>query len=361
MKSVKIKTIFFISFLSLTFVFGLLLAGVGYYLFSAGVFSSPGNNLAFLLGFVFIIAVLAGMGLAYWLTLLFHRPVREILKATQKFNQGDLDYRILKTTSIRELNLAVEQLNSMVEGLNTRESTSKVSAEELTVMNKRYLDLVGFVSHELKGILSSIILNTYNLRNEILGPVNQAQKKTLASISKNLDYLTNTVKNFLSLSRIEKGEMVLNKGSINFKSEVVEPSLEAFSQWIDEKKIRVANNIQEDLIINADLGLIQVVTNNLISNALKYGVENGSLVINKNISQGFAEIEIYNDGKVIEDIDVDKLFKKFSRLLYRGTERVKGTGIGLFISKEIVEAHGGKIWVEPKEKGNSFKFTVALI
>lgn len=235
---------------------------------------------------------------------------------------------------------------------------SKNSGRELSEDNKRYLDLIGFVSHELKGILSSIILNTYNLQNEIAGPLNPVQKKTLASISRNLDYLSNTVKNFLSLSRIEKGQMELNKTSIEVKSEVLEPSLEAFAQWISEKKIKVNNKINQELAVNADLGLIQIVINNLVSNAIKYGLEGGNIIIDKKFSGSSVEIEIYNDAKPIEGVDLEKLFKKFSRLLYRGTERIKGTGIGLFISKEIVEAHGGQIWVEPREDGNSFKFTL---
>jgi len=68
------------------------------------------------------------------------------------------------------------------------------------------------------------------------------------------------------------------------------------------------------------------------------------------------EIEVYNDGRPISAIDIDKLFKKFSRLDYEGEEKAKGTGIGLFITKEIIIHHGGKIRVEPKEKGNSFIF-----
>lgn len=239
-----------------------------------------------------------------------------------------------------------------------QEKNLKPAAPELSDTSTRYLDLIGFVSHELKGILSSIILNTYNLQNEILGSLNPAQKKTLASISRNLDYMNNTVKNFLSLSRIEKGQMELNQASIELRGEIFDPCLEAFTQWMDEKKIKVENRIDQELSVEVDLGLIQIVVNNLISNAIKYGIEGGNLIIDKKISDSFVEIEIYNDAKPIEKVDLERLFKKFSRLLYRGTERVKGTGIGLFISKEIVEAHGGRIWAEPKANGNSFKFTL---
>ena len=68
--------------------------------------------------------------------------------------------------------------------------------------------------------------------------------------------------------------------------------------------------------------------------------------------------ELFNEGMPIASIDLDKLFQKFSRLLYAGTEKIKGTGIGLFITRKIIEQHGGTIIAEPRPDGNAFVFTV---
>ena len=73
------------------------------------------------------------------------------------------------------------------------------------------------------------------------------------------------------------------------------------------------------------------------------------------------QVEFYNDGRPIAEIDLDKLFQKFSRLVYTGMEKVKGTGVGLFITKEIIEQHGGKIWAVPRETGNSFIFQLEIL
>ena len=233
-----------------------------------------------------------------------------------------------------------------------------LSKEQLEAMNKRYLELVGFVSHEIKGILASIVLNVYSLQNQLLGPINGAQAKVLDSVARNLDYLSHTVKNFLNFSRIEKDEMALNKTDVLIKENVFDVSLEAVKQQADERKVTIINNIPPGLRVKADSDLLHIVANNLISNALKYGAHNGKVLLSSREINGMVEVEVYNDGKPIPAVDLDKLFKKFSRLTYEDTEKAKGTGIGLFITKEIVTRHGGTIWAQPKENGNSFVFQI---
>jgi signal transduction histidine kinase len=233
-----------------------------------------------------------------------------------------------------------------------------ISTEKLEVLNKSYLDLIGFVSHELKGMLASIILNTYLIRKGILGSINEKQKKTLNSITRNLNYLSVTVKNFLNLSRIEKNELEINKNDILLNKHVFSSALESFEQQIEEKNMKVENLIDEELVVWADASLLQIAVNNLINNAVKYGYKDGFIKIKSFKSGNYTEIEIYNDGQPIQETDMDKLFKKFSRIIYRGMEDTKGSGIGLYITKEIIKLHGGNIKVVSGKTGNSFIFTI---
>ncbi len=227
--------------------------------------------------------------------------------------------------------------------------------------DKQYLDLIGFVTHELKGILSSVVLNTYNLQNGLLGDLNPAQKKTLKSISRNLDYLTSTVRNFLNFSRIEKDELFLNKIRCFLKSDIIDASIDSYSQAAADQNIKIVNNVSDSIELEADSGLLQIAFNNLLSNAIKYGKEGSEITVSSQVGQDEVIVEIYNQGDSIEQTDVDKLFKKFSRLHYRGTEKIKGTGIGLYITKEIIDKHHGTVWAEPKQEGNSFKFKLKVI
>ncbi|MBU1086774.1 MAG: cache domain-containing protein [Candidatus Omnitrophica bacterium] len=327
-----------------------------------GVLEKPfvDTERAIVLAFFTIICaagVLAAI-LALILTAAITKPMTMILRATSKIASGDLQHRVKTNSPLKELRELADAFNIMSSKLDEREKSLIVSNNKLEVLNRNYLDLVGFVSHELKGILSSIVLNAYNLRKEFLGPMNEAQKKALVSMSRNLDYLSATVKNFLNLSRIEKDEIMLKKTMANLKEQIFDVSIESFLQLAQEKNMTIDAQINPNIVINMDVGLIQIVANNLLSNAIKYGAQGGIIRITTQVKSSMVEVEVYNDGRPIASIDTDKLFKKFSRLIYAGMEKVKGTGIGLFITQKIIEQHGGEIWVEPKNAGNSFKFTI---
>ena len=281
-------------------------------------------------------------------------PITKILKTTNRIAEGDLEIKIKSETDIKELNELIHSLNNMSSMLASREESLDITNKKLETLNKSYLDLIGFVSHELKGILSSVVLNTYLLRKGILGPVTEKQLKTLSSMTRNLDYLTVTVKNFLSLSRIEKQEMQMDKNDLFLKEHIFDVVLEAFDQRIKDKEMVVRDEIPGDLQVKADASLLQIVANNLVSNAIKYGTQGGVMRLSGIEKDDVVEVEVYNDGQPIEETDLDKLFKKFSRVVYRGMEKTKGSGLGLYITKEILKMHGGIIKVIPRENGNSF-------
>jgi signal transduction histidine kinase len=246
----------------------------------------------------------------------------------------------------------------MAQKLNERDKSLKISHLQLTELNKSYLDLVSFVSHELKGILASTILNAYTVRDGFLGLVNFKQRKALDSITTNLDYLSTTVVNFLNLSRFEKGEMEIHRVLINLKKNVLDPSMEAFAKLATERNISYTLRADDGITINADEGLLQVVANNLISNAIKYCSDNGKVEVIVSANEKTVQIEVYNDGRPLTAEETGKLFKRFSRLDAPETKKAKGTGLGLFISKQIIEKHGGSIRIEPKSNGNAFIFTL---
>jgi len=99
---------------------------------------------------------------------------------------------------------------------------------------------------------------------------------------------------------------------------------------------------------------IEEVMFNFISNAIKYGTQGGEIRLTGAVHEDAVEVEVYNDSQPIQETDIDKLFKKFSRLIYRGMEKTKGSGIGLYLTKEILKMHSGTIKVVSRERGNSF-------
>lgn len=310
---------------------------------------------------IILLTALPTLGVSFLLTNVMIRPLTALAEKSKKIAQGDMKTLVSADSNIKEVKTLTLAFDDMIEKLSEREQTLAETNDKLAVLNKRYLDLIGFVSHELKGILSSIVLNTYLLQKGILGSVNERQSRVLKSMARNLDYLAITVKNFLNLSRIEKDEMTIDKQDILLKEHVLESAVDTFTQQADEKKMRISCDVPQDLMIHADPGLMQIVVNNLLSNAVKYGKENGEIRVRAHAVDNGVEVTVYNDGMPIAEVDRQKLFKKFSRVVYRGMEKVKGTGIGLFITKEIILRHGGTLTVEPGLEGNQFRFTIPSV
>ncbi|OHD67085.1 MAG: hypothetical protein A2096_03495 [Spirochaetes bacterium GWF1_41_5] len=286
------------------------------------------------------------------------RPITALLKATGHIAKGEFDYRIETVIGSQEIFSLLNAFNSMAFKIKQRDTTLNMANRELTGLNKSYLDLISFVSHELKNILASTTLNAYMVRDGFLGMINFKQRRALDSVVKNIDYLTETVKTFLSLSRIEKGEMACSKIPVKLNEDIFCNAVEPHIRSAADKNIEIQNRIPENLVIQADQDLLKITAGNLVSNAIKYGISGGKIIISSQISGKFMEIDVYNDGMPLSAEDIDQLFKKFSRLKRREYKNIQGTGLGLYITKNIIEMHGGEIKILSRPNGNSFIFTL---
>ncbi len=202
---------------------------------------------------IVLIAMLMAGSLALLLVDNILRPVGNMVKATSQLSKGDLGYEVETETGTIELNMLAKSFNEMSIQLRDREDRLKHSNEELAALNKTYLDLVGFVSHELKGIVATTIMNTAAVRDELLGQINPNQKKSLQSATRNLNYLRETVRKFLDLSRIEKGELELNRTDVRLREDVFDPCLETFAGELAEKQMEVMNDIDPGITVLGDV------------------------------------------------------------------------------------------------------------
>jgi len=311
---------------------------------------------------VFLIIIAVAAALAAFLSILLartiSRPVNDLLKATSQMAAGNLEGRVDAESRVMEMNVLAESFNDMAHKLKQRETRLRQANQELDALNKSYLDLVGFVSHELKAILASTVMNAHAVLEGIFGALNEKQEKAMSSIARNLDYLTSTVRHFLDLSRIEKGELEVNKRELLLKEDVFDPAVSSFLHQAQQKNIEIVNNIDENMKVVGDVELLCVVANNLLSNAIRYGRENGKIILNCKRSDSRIWVQVFNEGMPIAPDQKQKLFKKFSRLDTPESKKVKGTGLGLYITREIIERHGGTIWCEPAKNGNAFIFCI---
>ncbi|OGF45207.1 MAG: hypothetical protein A2231_00255 [Candidatus Firestonebacteria bacterium RIFOXYA2_FULL_40_8] len=300
-----------------------------------------------------LISTLLFIIISYWISIAIDRHFRQMTAAVKQIANNDLNVRVSKDTGITELNILAEAFNAMAMALNEDRREILEANEKLNAANKNYLDMVGFVSHQLKGILGSIVMNIYSIKEGFLGEINEKQKKAIDSVARILDYFESMVKNYLDLSRIEKRELEIKSSLLDFGEDVVKIAIQHFEKQAQERDIRIENNIPSGIKVFVDKGLMLIVCDNLLSNAVKYGVKNGSIVLSyEDPGDEYFRFVFYNDSDPISAVKQDMLFKKFSRL--PGTEKIKGSGIGLYISREIMEKHEGKITHESTNKGNRF-------
>jgi two-component system NtrC family sensor kinase len=320
-----------------------------------GILEAPFNDMAGRVLVLFLVivggAAVMAVSLAFVLAVGVSRPLTDIVKATDRISRGDLSVSVNTNTDVVELNTLAYAFNTMCTNLKEREENLKKS-------NQSYVELISFVAHELKGMLASAIMNTYSVRDGFLGMINFKQRKAIDSVARNLDYLTHIVRKFLNLGRIERGDLKVSKVPLKLYDDVFKVTLQSLEAMTERKNLHIDNQIDTALEIHADLDMMQIVANNLISNAIKYSHKDGRIQLQAAVSDDRVKVEVYNDSIPISEAQRAKLFQKFSRLDNQQTKQEKGTGLGLFITRQIVEAHGGQIWVEPREQGNAFIFEI---
>lgn len=313
--------------------------------------------------------ILAGMILAFggalWLVGSIVRPIRMLSVATQRLSAGDLNYRvqIARTDEIGDLASGFNEMAGRLEAqrleLEQRQRELETLSQQLQTTNHNYIEMLGFVTHELKNPLTSAIMGLYTVKDGYLGELNPSQKRSLESVATSLDYFQDMVRNYLDLSRLEQGELTVSKRRFALHEAVVQPAVEAVSRQAQERRITITSRIPETLLVHADPTLLRIVYDDLLSNAVKYGREEGAIVLDAEESDDLITLSVRNDGEGIPPEKKALLFKRFSRLDTPGATGKKGTGLGLFICKEIVEKHGGQIWVESKS-GEWVKFSFTL-
>ena len=219
-------------------------------------------------------------------------------------------------------------------------------------------DFISNVSHELRTPLTIIKESVSQVRDSILGDVNDEQKKMLGVCIRNADHLKKIVDDLLDISKIEAGRVKLRKDKADLIS-VVQGALDTFKPVIQKKGLELKTSLPgSSLECFIDSDRITQVLNNLIGNALKF-TENGHIEIKVNENGSDIECEISDTGRGISAEDLPKVFDKFQQFGSAMSAEYKGTGLGLSISKEIIQLHDGKIFVDSiAEEGTTFSFVI---
>ena len=288
--------------------------------------------------------LLAALIAVYFISERVIAPLREISNAAKSFAKGKFDVRVPVHGSDEVAELA-ETFNNMAESLNNYDNMRNTFMSD--------------VSHDLRSPMTSIAGFVDGILDGVIPP--EQHEYYLKVVSNEVHRLSRLVSTLLDLSRIQAGDRKFTMLRFDV-CETARLILISFEQKIDAKRLEVEFYSQEErMYVNADSDAIYQVIYNLCHNAVKFSNEGGSLKISITRLKGKKIlVEVYNDGQGIAKENLQYVFERFYKGdKSRGLDKT-GAGLGLFISKTIIEAHNERIWVDSEYGKNcSFKFTLS--
>jgi signal transduction histidine kinase len=256
-----------------------------------------------------------------------------------------------------ELDILSRTFSAVTKQLEANINELTMINEELKALDQLKDDFVNNVSHEFRLPLTIIQESIRQISEGMFGEVNEAQQKYLNMSLRNINRLKTLIDNMLDISKIEKGKMDVFKKNVDI-GEIIREVISDFSQKITNKGLNFKSHLPAQAIeALVDKDKITQVFINLVGNAYKF-TEKGCIEISAHENGGSIECSVEDSGIGIAPKDMPHLFSKFHQIGRKDLQD-KGTGLGLVISKHIVELHNGQMHVESKE-GIGTKFTFTL-
>jgi PAS domain S-box-containing protein len=237
------------------------------------------------------------------------------------------------------------------------EQTTLANLTELERLNDLKSEFVGIVSHEFRTALTGIQGFSELIRDD---EMTMEEVRELADdINRDALRLNRMITDMLDLDRIEAGKLVLNQGPVNL-NDIIADCVDRTRTTSEDHEIKV--DLDPDLpVLQADADRLVQVVSNLLSNAIKYSPNGGVIEIRSWAAANQVVVEVADHGDGIPPEFVGRVFERFERYSASPTSRVIGTGLGLPISRQIVELHGGRMWVESRLGiGSIFHFSLPI-
>lgn len=255
---------------------------------------------------------------------------------------------------VKDVNSELEDSNEKIREVN---KTVKEQNDELEQVNQVKNKLFAIIAHDLRSPLSSLQSLIYLIREHDLSK--SERNNILDSLDQNIQDNSNMMDNLLAWAKAQMNGVQLNKRVFKF-SEASKAVTEQIRFQAENKGISIETQVVDELTVKADYDIVKLVLRNLIANAIKFSQESDTITIRAGKSEQYAKIEIIDEGMGIKAEDQSKLFGN-EHFTTRGTKNEKGSGLGLNLSKEYIEEHGGNLWFESEYKvGTTFFFTLPL-
>jgi len=265
-----------------------------------------------------------------------------------------------------------EQIRVYIEELKNKQNQLQKSTKELAELNTKLHDseqkliklnankdkFFSIISHDLKSPFISLIGFAEMLTKEYETMDVQDIRAAQENIYRSASGIYNLLENLLQWSRIQTDRIEFSPVIFNFHS-LVKQVINIFTSNAQNKNITIINRLKFPLIVYADKNMIDTVLRNLLSNAIKFTPQNGRIIIASQEKKNDVILSVTDSGTGMDKETKIKLFRIDELITKEGTDKEKGTGLGLILCKEFVEKNRGKIWIDPKRtRGSKFMFSV---
>ncbi len=335
-----------------------------------GLLEAPYDELRFRLIRRFAVPALALLALALIATVVvvgrITRPLEHLRDIAGRIAAEDWNQPVDSGGSYREITSLSDALVNMQSAIRQRDADLRGKNAELSETNDRleqanenYMSTLGFVTHELKAPLANMQSYIDLVVDGFGGQLDDKGRSMLVRVRRNCEELQGMVKDYLDLSRAERGGLLADLHPIDLVADVIEPSAELVQGLFRSRDMRLELTAPEGLSLEADPELLRIALTNLLNNAAKYGREGGRATLEAQREGTEAIISVWNEGEGFSPAESADLFRKFSRLRNTNTRSKKGSGLGLFLTAQIVDQHGGTVSAEA-EAGQWARFGFRL-
>jgi len=277
-----------------------------------------------------------------------------LLSANNLYNENNK--LIGSNTVIRDITKIYEYRKRLEESQNHIQS----QFNELKKLDDAKNDFLAMITHELKTPLVPIKSYIEMILTEKFGPLNDVQKDKLGIVYSSTGYILKLVTDLLDAQKIELGQLKLTKSICNL-TEIVDTTVEKMKEEIEKNGMSVTTKLENHIFCSCDPVRIEQVLINLLVNAVKFStVGSGKISITLYKENNQAGIIIKDNGIGVAPNKLEKIFVKFYQIDASPTREYGGTGLGLSVSKGLVENHGGKIWAESEGVGKGTEIHIML-
>lgn len=307
--------------------------------------STTGLMQTIMQSYLFIIAITLVLTLiiSWFLSDMLTRPLKGIVTAAKKFGHGEFDVRVSENNNCDEIDELAMSFNNMATSLQQQEELSR--------------SFVANVSHELKTPMTSIRGFVDGMLDGTIPP--EKQNQYLRIISEEVGRLSRLVIRMLDAAKIQAGELIITPAPFDL-TEMAARVLISFEKQINDKKLEMDVELEDQLIVNGDSDHIYRVIYNLVDNAVKFVNVGGTLKIRAEKEGTMSLFSICNTGAEIPPDDLPHVFDRFYKVDRSRSRDRTGAGLGLYIVKSIVNMHGGDISVSSSSGETEFAFTMPL-